>query len=844
MRFFSKYVVRSNSEGNMLLFYFTFCFVLKTVLLQTPEQLVAQNPCISKGTCHECVQTPSCAWCFDPKRPSERPRCFQPAYDTNPNQEQCPEEFTYNPDNVMSIVSNMALSKAHSCTNCGESVSIAESAINRTIEEQWSASRETNTNWSESGSNQIVQIAPQRINLKLRARQSYSVFMNYTQAEDYPVDLYYLMDLSKSMLDDKEKLSLLGDQLAWTMRNITSKFALGFGSFVDKVRMPYVSTVPDKLLNPCSGCVAPYGYRNHMALSQNTAQFSAMVKQAEVSGNLDAPEGGFDAIMQAVVCREQIGWRQKARRLLVVSTDAGFHYAGDGKLGGIVKPNDGECHLDNKGYYTHSSTQDYPSVSQINYKVKKNSINVIFAVTAEKTAVYEQLKSHIEGASFATLSNDSSNIVELIKEQYQQISSSVEMKHNASSALSIKFFTRCLNQDGPLMNSHKCGNIRVGDIVNFMIQIEVVKCPKNPKDWFETIEFYPVGINETLIVDLEMLCSCPCEQEGNPYFETQSPKCHHHGTYKCGVCECDFGSFGRFCECTSERAHSNTSMGCIQPGSPSGQECNGRGSCICGRCECEGRGNNERIYGRYCECDDFSCERHDGQLCSGNGICDCGHCICKTGFTGSNCACSDNKENCYNTETNTLCSGHGTCECGVCKCEVTSEGRYSGTYCEKCPTCSDRCEEFKDCVQCQMYETGPLSKEECNRNCTLFTPSPVDKVVADEKKNEIFCAFYDEENCRYAFVYYMEKGIVVRAQQTRSCPKVVLLGIILGIVAAIVLMGLAVVLLWKLYTTFHDRREFAKFEKERMMAKWDTGENPIYKQATSTFKNPTYAGKS
>lgn len=76
--------------------------------------------------------------------------------------------------------------------------------------------------------------------------QSYSIYMNYTQAEDYPVDLYYLMDLSKSMLDDKEKLSLLGDQLAWTMRNITSKFALGFGSFVDKVRMPYVSTVPEK----------------------------------------------------------------------------------------------------------------------------------------------------------------------------------------------------------------------------------------------------------------------------------------------------------------------------------------------------------------------------------------------------------------------------------------------------------------------------------------------------------------------------------------------------------------------------------------------------------------------
>ncbi len=68
----------------------------------------------------------------------------------------------------------------------------------------------------------------------------------YEQAQDYPVDLYYLMDLSQSMKDDKEKLSALGDLLSATMQSITSNFRLGFGSFVDKVVMPYVSTVPRK----------------------------------------------------------------------------------------------------------------------------------------------------------------------------------------------------------------------------------------------------------------------------------------------------------------------------------------------------------------------------------------------------------------------------------------------------------------------------------------------------------------------------------------------------------------------------------------------------------------------
>lgn len=43
--------------------------------------------------------------------------------------------------------------------------------------------------------------------------------------------------------------------------------------------------------------------------------------------------------------------------------------------------------------------------------------------------------------------------------------------------------------------------------------------------------------------------------------------------------------------------------------------------------------------------------------------------------------------------------------------------------------CSDRCDEFKACVQCQMYGTGPIeSKEECLRVCTKFTPESV-KVV-------------------------------------------------------------------------------------------------------------------
>lgn len=119
-------------------------------------------------------------------------------------------------------------------------------------------------------------------------------------------------------------------------------------------------------------------------------------------------------------------------------------------------------------------------------------------------------------------------------------------------------------------------------------------------------------------------------------------------------------------------------------------------------------------------------------------------------------------------------------------------------------------------------------------------------VVKEEFPSDRQCWFYDDDDCRVTFVYgYDDEGeFVVRVQKTKECPPVLnILGIILGVIGAVVAIGFALLLLWKLFTVIHDRREFARFEKERQMAKWDTGENPIYKQATSTFKNPTYGGK-
>lgn len=73
------------------------------------------------------------------------------------------------------------------------------------------------------------------------------------QVEDYPVDLYYLMDLSLSMKDDLDTIRNLGTRLAAEMAKLTSNFRLGFGTFVDKNVSPFSYTAPKYQNNPCTG---------------------------------------------------------------------------------------------------------------------------------------------------------------------------------------------------------------------------------------------------------------------------------------------------------------------------------------------------------------------------------------------------------------------------------------------------------------------------------------------------------------------------------------------------------------------------------------------------------------
>lgn len=81
----------------------------------------------------------------------------------------------------------------------------------------------------------------------------------------------------------------------------------GFGSFVDKTVLPFVSTVPAKLRHPCptrlERCQPPFSFHHVLSLTEDAKAFEQEVGRQNVSGNLDSPEGGFDAILQAALCQ-------------------------------------------------------------------------------------------------------------------------------------------------------------------------------------------------------------------------------------------------------------------------------------------------------------------------------------------------------------------------------------------------------------------------------------------------------------------------------------------------------------------------------------------------------------
>ncbi|XP_061248791.1 integrin beta-4 isoform X3 [Bos javanicus] len=636
------------------------------------------------------------------------------------------------------------------------------------------------------------QVSPQALRVRLRPGEERHFELQVFEPLESPMDLYILMDFSNSMSDDLDNLKKMGQDLAQVLRQLTSDYTIGFGKFVDKVSVPQTDMRPEKLKEPWPNSDPPFSFKNVISLTEDVEEFRNKLKGERISGNLDAPEGGFDAILQTAVCTSDIGWRPDSTHLLVFSTESAFHYEADGAnvLAGIMRRNDEECHLDPTGTYTQYKMQDYPSVPTLVRLLGQHNIIPIFAVTNYSYSYYERLSSYFPVSSLGVLQEDSSNIVDLLQEAFNRIRSNLDIRAlDSPRGLRTEVTSR-------MFQKTDTGSffIRRGEVGTYQVQLRAIEdldgahvCQLLEADQKGTIHLKP-SFSNGLRMDVGVICDvCSCELQK----EERSSRCNFHGDFMCGHCVCHEGWSGKTCNC------STGSQSDLQPCRREGEDkvCSGRGECQCGHCVCYGEGRYE---GQFCEYDNFQCPRTSGFLCNDRGRCSMGQCVCEPGWTGLSCDCPLSNATCIDSNGG-LCNGRGHCECGRCHCNQQS--LYTDTVCEINYSAIHLglCEDLRSCVQCQAWGTGEKKGRTCEE-CS-FKVKMVDELKKAEEVVE-HCSFRDEDDdCTYSYTVEGDSApgpnSTVLVQRRKECPPGTFWWLIPLLIFLLLFPVLLLLLCWK-----------------------------------------------
>ncbi len=223
-----------------------------------------------------------------------------------------------------------------------------------------------------------------------------------------PLDVVLLQDLSGSFSDDLAVVSGLVPDVVSAISAIQPDAQFGVASFVDKATSPF-------------GGGSDYVYRTDLELTDDTVALQNAIDGLDVLGGGDLPESQIEALMQLALRSEEVGYRADAFKVVVLTTDAEFHVAGDGAAVGL-RPNDGDDDIEGTPPGTE---EDYPTVEQVKSALLASGIIPIFAVTSNVLSTYRQLVSDLGFGAAVTLSSNSSDLVDALKDGIQTITEGV-----------------------------------------------------------------------------------------------------------------------------------------------------------------------------------------------------------------------------------------------------------------------------------------------------------------------------------------------------------------------------------------------------------------------------------
>jgi len=219
-----------------------------------------------------------------------------------------------------------------------------------------------------------------------------SVEISGLDDSERPLELVLLQDRSGSFGDDLSTIEGLLPDLITSVTGLASDVRLGLTSFIDKPMSPF-------------GSSGDHEYKTELGLTADTTAWSDAVKALTAYGGNDGPESQMTGLLQLALRTSEVGWSSDSLKVVVMTTDARPHFAGDNP----VAPNDGDNVTD--GPDDNGTGEDYPTIEQVKSALLNAGIIPVFAVTSGVTSDYQALVDEFGFGTVVPLSSDSSDII-------------------------------------------------------------------------------------------------------------------------------------------------------------------------------------------------------------------------------------------------------------------------------------------------------------------------------------------------------------------------------------------------------------------------------------------------
>ncbi|CAH2233545.1 jg13179 [Pararge aegeria aegeria] len=253
-----------------------------------------------------------------------------------------------------------------------------------------------------------------------------------------------------------------------------------------------------------------------------------------------------------------------------------------------------------------------------------------------------------------------------------------------------------------------------------------------------------------------------------------------------------------------------------------------------------------------CACGCSDAVEAQSPRCNRRGSFSCGVCTCHAGWIGTFCEqpiCEKKRGDVPCTDSarsNTECSGNGVCgPCDQCECFTDKEG---SRYFDQDNYCADICMTTNYCDQC-LASPLPGQCQDCHFPLYRLPYNQTLMTYKDDfnRKLWIKCnSTINDCNIEYAamrdnngetFYMIMSSCDPVAGEQVVGGVSVTL-PVVLGVIAMLaVAAATAGYVIWKNRTP---PMPLTDPMYQNIDAEDCTGENPLYKPPTSSFKNPTY----